>query len=89
MLLVAVRTAHSVIFLVLQPAAVYPFFTGIQGRTDRGTAMAAAVVCGDGLVLVARLPSGRIVIGWTSQPHLNRGQLDSTGLAPCGVAPVR
>ena len=51
-LLLAVKTVHSLIFLVLQSAIGYLIYIGLKGDTNRRTAIVAAAVSGECLIYV-------------------------------------
>jgi hypothetical protein len=48
--LVATKAAHSLVWLGVESCMGYVIYTGLAGRSDRRTAIAAAVVAGETLV---------------------------------------
>ncbi|MEO5966205.1 MAG: hypothetical protein ABIR11_12125 [Candidatus Limnocylindrales bacterium] len=51
--LLLIRTVHSAIFLVMLGSILWLVVTGLTGRRDRLTAVAAALVAGEAAVFVA------------------------------------
>ena len=49
----AVRTGHTVLWLVIEAAMAYLLITGFAKRTDRGAAIAGAIVATESVVFAA------------------------------------
>lgn len=51
--IIAVKTIHTGVFVVVASAIVYLFHSGVRGRTDSRAAAAGSVVAGEALIFVA------------------------------------
>ena len=51
--LVAVKSVHTLIWLLVEAAVGYLLYSGVAGRSDRRAAVAGAVVLGEGIVYLA------------------------------------
>lgn len=51
--LVAVKTIHTLVWLVVESSMLYVFVAGLRNRTDRRVAIAGAIVAGESLVFAA------------------------------------
>ena len=51
--LVAVRTIHTVLWLIIEASTAHLLITGITKRTDRGAAIAGAIVATESVVFAA------------------------------------
>ncbi len=50
--LVAIKLVHTLAWLSIESCMVYVLYTGLNGRSDRRTAIAAGVVAGESLIFV-------------------------------------
>ena len=53
LMLWAVKTFHTIAWLVIEACMAYVLYTGVRGRTDRKTGMAAVVVAGETMIFAA------------------------------------
>ena len=53
LMLRAVKAIHTIAWLAIEASMAYVLYTGVKGRTDRKTGVAAVVVAGETLIFAA------------------------------------
>jgi hypothetical protein len=86
--LVSLKAVHSLLYFSIEFCMGYLIYSGLKGREDRRTAIAASVVVGESLIFLGnryRCPSSRI--GEESWSHERLGDRYLLTTFSCGQPP--